>query len=68
MNKHENDLVNAVIEIDGVDYFIDEETANKILRKENVIPLRRLIDQEIRTISLESILKIIQEGGITDHL
>lgn len=68
MIKRGNNLINAVIEIDDVEYLIDETTADKIIRKEEIIPLIRLIDNKMRTVSSEDILKIVQEKGITDHL
>lgn len=68
MTEQEDNLANAVIEIEEVEYLIDEIAANKITRGEETIPLIRLVDNEIRTISLENILKIIREGGIIDHI
>lgn len=68
MIEQEDNIANAVIEIEGVEYLIDEVAANKIARGEETIPLIRLVDNEIRTISLENISKIIREGGIVDHV
>ena len=68
MTVQKNNLLYAVVEIDEVEYFINQKTANSILNKEKIIRLTRIIDGEIRTISLEGLLKIIKNGGIVDHL
>lgn len=68
MERQENNLTNAVIEIDEVEYLITEESADKINKGAETISLKRLIDYEERLISLKTLLKIIKQGGIIDRL
>ena len=68
MKRKNNNLENAVIEIDEVEFFITKEALEQIKVKSELIVLRRLIDHENRLFPLKLINKIIKKEGIVDHL
>lgn len=66
-SKNKN-LPNAVIEIDEVEYLIDGKAVEEIeIGKANIL-LKRLIDSDKRSFSIETIQKSIKDNGIIDHL
>lgn len=68
MENNKNNLENAVIEIDEVEYFITKESLKQIKAKKEMIELIRLIDHEKRLFSFKLINEIVKTGGIVDHI
>lgn len=61
-------LVNAVIEIDEVEYLVDKKSAEAIEARKDHVTLKRLVDQETRIFPLDEINSAIKKHGIVDHL
>ncbi len=68
MKKKNNNLLNAVIEIEEVEYLIDRDANDSIRNDTKDISLVRLIDGEKRIFSRDIILKSIAKSGIIDRL
>ena len=61
-------LIQAVIDIDDVEYLIDENAAILIERGETDIGILRLVDKAIVIFPRQQILSSIEEKGIIDRL
>ena len=61
-------LLNAVIEIDEVEYLINKEGVEAIRFGDKTIILKRIIDGEFSLISVSKIRKAIKDNGIIDYL
>jgi hypothetical protein len=67
MKKRKN-LIKAVIEIDDVEYLIDEFAAKMVEKNSQEVVLIRLFDKEILVLSAKEIKDIIKERGVVDFL
>ncbi len=68
MEIKNNNLENAVIEIQEVEYLITKEASEQIKMKKETIDLRRLIDHKNISFSLILINEAIKKDGIIDNL
>jgi hypothetical protein len=66
--KTRKSLNKAVIEINEVEYLIDELADRMIEKDEQEIALMRLFDSAIFVFSAKEIKKNIERGGIVDYL
>jgi len=57
-----------IIEIDGVEFLIDVQAAEAIERKDDIIALTRLFDNEKVVVARSAIEKSAEEHGIIDKL
>ncbi len=67
-NINDLNLLNAVIEIDEVEYLINKDGAEAIKSEDKTILLKRIIDGESSLISIDKIKKAIKDNGIIDYL
>jgi len=65
--KKEN-LKNAVIEINEVEYLINEKSINALEDGKKLVPIKRLIDGKEEIVSIDTLNEAIQKNGIIDHL
>ncbi len=63
-----DNLLNAVIEIDEVEYLINEKAAEEITAGEKNIILKRLVDSKERSFPIDIINHSIEKNGIIDRL
>lgn len=66
--KEKKTLNKAIIEIDEVEYLIDENASKLIKMKTEDIALIRMIDRKIFVFSLKEIQAVIKKDGIIDYL
>jgi hypothetical protein len=67
-NTKTKDLANVVIEIDEVEYFIDEDSSKLIAKGEKNIVIIRLIDGVAAVFSQKKIKDAIEKNGIADYM
>ena len=57
-----------VVEIEDVEYLLDDESVSCIEQNKKNIPLVELYDHQSYLFDIEVILRVLREGGVVDYL
>ena len=68
INKFIKPGKDAVVEIEEVEYLLDDNAATSIARGDKKIALIQLFDRRSYLFDIEIVVKAIEAGGIVDYL